>query len=125
MIAEIMLEDYRKIKEREEALYLKDWGEAIKENKRRDALPKNISEEIERWYESKDLEYLAYCKEQLLIFSKLYLKNLDKPVYRQLNAMVIKDIKNETEVTNARLHKYQTNQRSIRYRLAGDSTTAG
>lgn len=85
----------------------------------------DLWEEIKQFWIKEDYNYLSYLKKQLQEFNKLYLKYFDKPLYREINTMVIEDIKNETEAANARLHKYQTNQRSIRYCLAGDPTTAG
>ena len=85
----------------------------------------DLWQEIKEFCIREDYDYLSYLKKQLQDFNKLYLKHIDKPLYYEINRMVIEDIKNEMEATNGRLHKYQTSQRGIRYRLAGDQATAG
>jgi hypothetical protein len=82
-------------------------------------------QELNQFWLKEDCEYLSYLKQELQEFNKLYLHHLDKPLYVEINTMVINDLKNEMEATNARLHKYQAGQRGIRYRLEGNQATAG
>jgi len=112
-IAEFRLQETQEAQKRNQVVIEKDITQAWEENKMRDL----IFKEIEVWNRREDLEYLQYCKDELVRFSKLYLKYLDKPLYQEVNLMVINDLKKELEEVNARLHGNKTNQRCIHYRL--------
>lgn len=116
-IAEFKKQEAQEVQKRNQVVAEKEMAEAWAENERRDKSSNLIFKEIEDWNRKEDLEYLQHCKDELVKFSKLYLKHLDKPLYQEINLMVINDLKKELEEVNARLHGNKTNQRCIHYRL--------
>lgn len=126
MLRKFIADNNQEIKDREEALYLKDWQEAVEEDKRRAITPLDtILNEMEAWDRQSDLAYLAYCKEQAGIFNKLYLKNFANPLFRKINRAIIIDIRKEMEALNAKLFGHKASKRDIRYRLAGNPEAPG
>ncbi len=112
-IGEFMRQEKQEVQARLQVVIEKEMVEAQEENKKRDKFFK----ELYGWWEKEDLEYLQHCKTELVKFNKLYLKHFDKPLYREINLMVITDLKKELEEVSGRLHSNKTAQRHIRYRL--------
>jgi len=85
----------------------------------------NILEEIRLWNEREDIQDKQHLESELKEFNKLYLKNFDNPLCREANTMVIEHIKNELEAVNAELYGHKAGERSIRYRLEGNTAEEG
>ena len=85
----------------------------------------DLLNEVKRQWMREDIMYQQYLKRELAEFGKLYLNNFDKPLYREINTMVIKDLTKDLGVINARLYKNKAGSRSVRYRLEENTTTAG
>jgi hypothetical protein len=85
----------------------------------------SLCEEIRQIWTREDYKYLEYLKKKLVEFSHLYLRHFDKPLYREVNRMVIEDIKKEMEGLNAGLCGDKANRRDIRYHLAGNTAETG
>ena len=83
-----------------------------------------LSKIKEQWL-NEDIKYKQYLQGQLLEFGKLYLNHFEKPLYREINTMVIENLKRELEDVNARLCSNQAGERSIRYYMAENTATAG
>ncbi len=79
-----------------------------------------LYKEVKKQQEEEDYHDLEYLERRYEEFQKLYLQNLDMPLCRQINMLVIDDIKNEMELLNERLHRDKTSRRSVVYRLGGN-----
>ncbi|MFA6216400.1 MAG: hypothetical protein WDL87_01940 [Candidatus Omnitrophota bacterium] len=63
----------------------------------------NVFAQLKREWIREDRTYLAYLQKTLPEFETLYLKYFHKPLYRQVNRMVIEDIVSEIKQIKERL----------------------
>ena len=85
----------------------------------------DIVSEVKAQWLNEDINYGQYLKKEIAEFGKLYLNHFEKPLYREVNTMVIEELNRELEVVNARINYNQAGGRSFRYCLEENTATAG